>query len=495
MNRFLCGIFAAVLLFVNVKVCVLARTAPEFELPEKRYFDAGKTADDIELIVNSKSVLEINSQDNKVIIDGLPIKQKSDEAKAEAGEYVKKLNEHGMFLNREIVNEVTVSVRGLNLSDYAEIYVDEENLNEMKGINKLNIAINDENERISLFGNDIDNIIQQKHCLKMQIKKLTKTYSIMFLEQDNTVIDKYPVNIEIGLSSYGSNQTVYMYRNNSQENWGGQYNAAENLIEFQTKYSGEYSVTEPQIDIADIGNLAEYEKQAIYFMTVRDYFKLNEGKFEPNNKLSRYDFTESLVRMFFALDNEAVCTFPDVSKKYYQYIAASQQSSIVEGFDDGTFRGNDNVTLEQVLALASRTISEKNGYLYPEQIDKYLNFPNDNLINDWAKKEVALAIREGIYDREMQLHFADAISRKDAAVILYRLFMIMNNTPKVSVLESQSTNENIVHNTIWTTSTLIITASVVVVIDISALLMAIHLVKRKRNAAEASINKGDAGDK
>jgi hypothetical protein len=300
------------------------------------------------------------------------------------------------------------------------------------------------------------------------------------LDKDYSIISKYDVAIKIGLPAEHSEQTVYLFMNNTQENWGGQYNEANGAIEFMTKYSGEYNVASPEIVIEDIEALTDYEKQAIRFMVVRGYFDLEDGKFNSNSALTRYDFAESLVRMFFALDNEAQCSFPDVDKKHYRYVAASQQDNIVQGFSDGTFRGEENVTVEQVIALTARTINQKNGYVYPENIDKYLNFTDDNVIEDWARKEVALAIREGIYSKDMKLKFADDISRKDAAVILYRLFMIMSNTPEPAGIIEYDAYNYVKHETFWNKTNAIIIGSSVIAVDAIALALSILFTKKKR---------------
>ena len=495
MYRFLCGLIAALTFFSNIGISVFASDETGFELPERQDFNAEQTTEDIEFIINSQSVITIDSQENSAGIVGEEIKQKDEWAKAEIENYIKILNENGMSLNREPINEVTVLMRGSDLESGIDICIEAKDLQVIKDIKKLNIIFGSENEKIAVLGSDIESILQRIGCLRIQIKKHAKTYSVRFFDKDDMLIDKYPVNIEIGLHSTDSGQTVYLYRDNKQENWGGQYDQAETLIEFQTKYSGEYSVASPQIEITDISGLGEYERQAIYFMTVREYFKLGNSSFEPDSYLSRYEFTEALVRMFFAIDNEAVCTFSDVNEKYYRFVAASQQNSIVEGFDDGTFKGDNNVTLEQVLALASRTISEKNGYLYPEQADKYLNFSADNIIHDWAEKEIALSVREGLYEPVMNLKFTEPIKRSDAAVILYRLFMIMNNTPKLSVLEQHSVNTNTVRETMWNETTLFTAVAAAALTDIIFFVFAVYAVKRrKRKFMNCCADKGDAGE-
>ncbi len=454
--------------------------APYYQIPKKEDFRPNKAANEIEMIVNSKSVIDCNATENKVSIDGALVAQKNEEAIKEIEGYINKLSNKGLHLNRELVNTVTVKAQGINFSEFVEIVIDSENLTKINTVNSLKIVLENSNEYIALDKDSINGILDKYKYFKIQIKKLSNTYTIRFLDNDYNIISKYDVDIKVALPAKHSEQTVYLFMNNVQENWGGQYSSAERAIEFMTKYSGEYNVASPEININDIDTLSDYEKQAIRFMVVRGYFNLSNGNFSPADSLTRYDFAESLVRMFFALDNEATCSFPDVDKKHYRYVAASQQDKIVQGFDDGTFRGNDNVTVEQVLALTSRTINQKNGYVYPENIEKYLNFTKDNVIGDWAEKEIAMAIREGIYSNEMNLKFSDNITRKDAAIILYRLFMIMNNTPEPSDIIEYDVDNQVYHETVWNKTNAIIVVSAVVVINIIALVLSFLFIKKKR---------------
>lgn len=451
-----------------------------YKIPKYDDFKPNRAANDIEAIVNLKSVITCSAVDNKISIDGTMVSQKHEEAVAEMNGYIKKLNNKGMYLNRNLVNVITVEIENIKFSDFVEISIDEDNLSKITDINALKIVFENNNEYISLSKEGIENIVSSYKEFKLQIKKLSDTYTIRFLDKDGNIIDKYKVDVKIALPAKHNEQTVYLFMNNLQENWGGQYNAGVKAIEFMTKYSGEYNVAAPEIVINDIENLSEHEKQAIRFMVVRGYFNLDNKKFNPKSALTRYDFAESLVRMFFALDIDAECSFSDVDKKHYRYVAASQKDNIVRGFSDGTFRGNDNVTVEQVVALAARTINQKNGYVYPENTDKYLNFTDDNVIGEWAEKEIALAMREGIYSTDMKLKFAENISRKDAAVILYRLFMIMNNTPESAEDVDYNVGEQIRHETVWNKTNAIIVCSAVVFINAIALTASILFIKKKR---------------
>lgn len=476
-EKLMCIITVSIYLISILTVSVAS--AETYKIPDKNEFNPNKAANEIESIVNNKSIILCNGTDNMVYINGSEVAKKHNEAVSEMQGYVAKLNKKGMYLNRELSNTVTVKTENISLDDFVEIVIDKGNLEKISHIDSLKIVLKNKNEYITLNNECINYIIQRHKQFRIQIKKITSTYIIRFLDFDNSIIDDYGVDIKLALPVQHSEQTVYLFMNNIQENWGGQYNSSLQSIEFMSKYSGEYSVSSPQINIKDIEKLSDYEKQAIRFMVVRGYFSINNNEFQPEKELTRYDFAEALVRMFFALDSKAVCSFPDVDKKHYRYVAASQKDNIVQGFDDGTFRGNEKVTVEQVIALAARTINAKNGYVYPENTDKYLG-GYDNTLGEWAKKEAALAIREGIFSRKMNLIFSENITRKDAAVMLYRLFMIMNNTPEQNERIEYEAGEKINRETVWNKRNAVISVSTAILLNAFAGVGASVLIKRKR---------------
>jgi len=472
-----------VLICITLTGLLCVSVSGAYTIPDPENFSPARAANEIESIVNSKSVIVSQAENNKITVDGEAVAQKHTAAVNEMAGYVRRLNQNGMYLNRQLVNIVTIRINNIDFSDFVEIWIDSENLSKMTDINMLKIVLQNYNEYVALDGEAIKDMAARLGLFRIQIKKLSGTYTLRFLDSNDNIIDKYSTDIRIGLPATHREQTVYLFANNTQENWGGQYNPYSGAMEFLTKYSGEYNVASPNIVINDIDGLTEYEQQAIRFMVVRGYFNLSGKKFYPDSSLTRYDFAESLVRMFFALDNDAKCTFPDVSRssKYYRYVAASQQSNIVLGYEDGRFHGNDKVLVQEVAALTARTIHEKNGYVYPENIEQYIRDAEGNYMEPWAQKEIALALREGIYSWDMNLQFMDHITRKDAAVMLYRLFMIMNNTPEPAESIEYTGNRHSGRDTFWTLTNTIIVCSAVLVLNIIAFVLSFIIVKKRKN--------------
>lgn len=442
--------------------------------------DLSEIADFVEYASEKSAIVYDEAKNNVALIDGNVINQGYETASEILGKYMEYIDRKGIVLNRTPILLVPVVIKNVDLGSGINIKISVDDLKNIKNTNGIKILFENRNEYISITKENLAFLADNMGYFNIKLSEVPQAYALSFLSEDGIVMEKYPINIKLGLTAESDTDTVYVFYNNLYENWGGQYNSADSLIEIMTKYTGEYSVSHGDVNISDISDLTEYEQKAIKFMAVRGYFDINEEKFNPYGSFTRYRFAEALVRMFFALDNDSVCTFSDVNEQYYKYIASSQENSIVEGFEDGTFRGDSEVTGEQVVALAARTINAKNGYEYPKKPEKYVRSDYEKFIHQWAYNDTALAIREGIYSDDMNMDLKSPVCRKDAAVILYRLFMIMNNTPQVSLIDSLSVNEIGSRKSFWNLRTTVIIVSMTGVADVAALVGGLMYVNKKR---------------
>lgn len=88
---------------------------------------------------------------------------------------------------------------------------------------------------------------------------------------------------------------------------------------------------------------------------------------------------------------------------------------------------------EQVIAFCSRTLADKKGYSYPTNPSEYLKFTDNSDISDWAVDTTALAVREKLIESGGMVEPQKNISRSEAAVILYRLFMLLYEPPVMAM--------------------------------------------------------------
>lgn len=174
----------------------------------------------------------------------------------------------------------------------------------------------------------------------------------------------------------------------------------------------------------------------VQFMVSKGFFTVDDdGNFNPYGTMSRNDFTKTIVSMFFALDHDLKSSFPDVyeDSPFYSYIASGESRDIVAGYDDGYFYGDIILTEEMAFASIAQTLVDKKGYIYPDDQNSYLNSVSGGTSgSDWAEPGIALSVRDAIILPSESINPTGEISRQDAAVYLYRLFMLLEDKQQIN---------------------------------------------------------------
>ncbi len=148
--------------------------------------------------------------------------------------------------------------------------------------------------------------------------------------------------------------------------------------------------------------------------------------FSPDNSISRAEIAALIVRALGKVDDSAVPTFADVKRSdwFYAVAASSANFGIIKGYEDNTFRGRQTIRKEQILAVSARVLKEEMGYKDLSDPSSYLAKYSDKIAS-WAQLEGALAARENLVVYRVDGRFSGEkdMTRGDAAIILYRLFM------------------------------------------------------------------------
>lgn len=271
--------------------------------------------------------------------------------------------------------------------------------------------------------------------VNITLEKLSeKSYDLSFSLGSGTKINKTNAPIMLTLPATSAMDTVIVKYLGGADNWGGQWDSLNKTIIFSTSFAGEYEINTQNLDISDMDQLTESEKEMVEFMVSKGFFQLEQGQFLPEKSFSRYDFAQALVGMFFALERELSCTFIDVSpdSPYYDIIASAQAKNLVAGYDETSYRGDLNITEEQVLVIIARTLSEENGYRYPDNLQEFLVFSGADKVSSWAEAAASLCFREGIILRGAHIYATAEITRLQAAVYLYRLYQLLYEVDPVS---------------------------------------------------------------
>ena len=396
----------------------------------------GELVSFLESAVASTGAGSVSGKDNRVTVPAdlaAGLVKKAREAREELEEV---LSDNDVALNKPVTVLIRVLWQDMDSDAPCQATLDKKLADALDGAT-LQLLLGDGQHYIQVAGGRLEELADRLGALSVQISRSGEgSYTVSFLDGEGEVVEKLPAAVTLALPASGPLSTIMASYAGGSDNWGGQYDPANGAIAFDTVYSGQYQVLENNLDIADIADLPEETRTAVSFLVSRGYLNLEDGLFRPDAPLTRYEFTEALVGMFFALDRSLTTRFQDVPKDspYYAHVASAEAKRIVEGLSADTFGGDQNITTEQLLALAARTLIEQKGYTEPSNPEEYLStYTDGDQVSGWARNQTAMAVREGLVDRGALLNPQGDISRAQAAVVLYRLFLLLYEVPPVAL--------------------------------------------------------------
>ncbi|MFC9777660.1 S-layer homology domain-containing protein [Paenibacillus chitinolyticus] len=124
--------------------------------------------------------------------------------------------------------------------------------------------------------------------------------------------------------------------------------------------------------------------------------------FQPDRSVTRAEFAAMLVRSLGIQNTGGSSTFKDVASNqwYADVVATAAKLKLVDGYEDGTFRPNNQITREELSAMVVRALSYA-GVNTSTEITKgqaMLSKFKDSHTIIWAKDEIAAALSLGIID-------------------------------------------------------------------------------------------------
>ncbi len=122
----------------------------------------------------------------------------------------------------------------------------------------------------------------------------------------------------------------------------------------------------------------------------------DDGTFKPHNSITRAEFTAVCTRFYELFDDISVLgrnIFCDVSDSYWaaSYICADCGMEWIEGYTDGTFRPDNDITRAEVVAIINRVLNRD---LDSEDITESIGIVNifsDVPQNHWAYRDIVEA--------------------------------------------------------------------------------------------------------
>ena len=171
----------------------------------------------------------------------------------------------------------------------------------------------------------------------------------------------------------------------------------------------------------DIGNV-EWAQQAILYLNDKKIISGDgNGKFRPNDNITREEFTKIVVVAFGIPSSEQSAGFVDVADDNWakDYINAAYKSGIVKGISDSEFGFGTNIS-RQDMALMVLRAAEKSGMTF--EAGEITTIDADS-VADYAKDSVGKMMKAGIINGFADNTFLPEANatRAQAAKIIYAL--------------------------------------------------------------------------
>ena len=308
-----------------------------------------------------------------------------------------------------------------------DVYVDDYNGGDEEGVYYGVVDIDDDgiNELIVGFGGSMGFEIYT--CYNGCVKSLDAYYS------DVRMFDKSDRGLEIAV--------VEMTEEPGQYNL---YNIVMNIVDGECEeyvtWSMECSWDELEYELeleADGYEVELYEATDLSYLKVGDYYDVtsetayneaiivlsekgiiqgyDDGTFRPGNTVTRAEAAAILTRGFYS-DNiikDERTTFSDVNEYHWAsgYIMLMVRKGIVNGFTDGTFRPNDEVTYGQLVKMLVCLLG------YGDEAEAYGGYG----VGGYMLAAQELLLTEGIY-----ASFNDPLTRGQVAQLVYNGIKYVN---------------------------------------------------------------------
>lgn len=159
---------------------------------------------------------------------------------------------------------------------------------------------------------------------------------------------------------------------------------------------------------------------------------VSEDRFAPSHSLTRGQLVTILYRLEGEPQTEGTVEFTDVKENSFYYTAVlwASKNQIVNGYENGTFQPNRNITREQLATILFRYVQYKDADSGSRS--DLANFEDAGKISNFAKEAFQWAVENEIVNgvTATQLKPYGQATRAQAAQLLYKLTAYLTPAPE-----------------------------------------------------------------
>ena len=176
---------------------------------------------------------------------------------------------------------------------------------------------------------------------------------------------------------------------------------------------------------SDLGN-AQWAESAVSYLAGKGVVAgRGDGKFYPNDIMTREEFVKLIVLAFDIYDGAAAASFDDVSADSwsYPYIASAARLGIVTGNDNNEFNPSGSITREDMAVIMHRVYNIAGLKGQTAELD----FADADSISGYAKEAVGVLSGASIINGMGDGTFApkSAVTRAQASKVAYELLVLI----------------------------------------------------------------------
>lgn len=175
-------------------------------------------------------------------------------------------------------------------------------------------------------------------------------------------------------------------------------------------------------------NEAHWAYDAVMTLTQEGVLNgMEDGRFEPDNFVTREQFIKMLVTAFEIPFTEQKHSFEDVYEKdwYYSYVSAATKAGIVTGINNAYFGVGQNITRQDAAVIIHRLMIKKD--ISAAIVTDIAGFDDSKQLADYAEEAVQALLKSGIINGVGNNLFAPIqnITRAQAASIVYKVYKLI----------------------------------------------------------------------
>ena len=206
------------------------------------------------------------------------------------------------------------------------------------------------------------------------------------------------------------------------KNMVGRYDAETGEVIFTTDHFSKFIIKSIIIPFTDIKETFWARK---YIESMASKGVINgkpDGSYDPYGMVTRAEFAKMITVAKGIVDDEAKCTFNDVSESqwYYTYVSSAVNAGIITGKPNNIFAPDDNITRQEMAVMAYRALGEAP----PKDVDLLLGYNDSEQIADWAMDAVTTIVKTEIMNgKPGNIMDPNGYStRAEAMSVIYRFF-------------------------------------------------------------------------